>query len=234
MLDKKGAVKASLFSKTRQTRFDNCRAMEVLEEKATGDMYNDGELNYYTAELYAGLFFTNGKVCNENNIVAGIERNVQGKKGLEKHKEQLKTLFFNPGKKIPGIPFIGDKIDIFSPDVSQYYNFSVDMEDVNGQNCYVFKILPKENLSSSQKNKIVFDNITTWFNTKTMEIVARNYDLSYNTPFYDFNVHMEVEMTKFEELLVPQVLRYNGNWKVAFKKRERGLFTATLFDFKRE
>jgi hypothetical protein len=67
-----------------------------------------------------------------------------------------------------------------------------------------------------------------------MEIVARNYDLSYNTPFYDFNVHMEVEMTKFEELLVPQVLRYNGNWKVAFKKRERGLFTATLFDFKRE
>jgi hypothetical protein len=45
---------------------------------------------------------------------------------------------------------------------------------------------------------------------------------------------MEVEMTKFEELLVPQVLRYNGNWKVAFKKRERGLFTATLFDFKRE
>jgi len=233
MLDKKGNIKASLFSKTRQTRTVNCRTMEVLEEKTTGDMYDDDELNYYTAELYSGLFFTKEKVCNETNIVAGIERNVQSKKGLEKHKEQLKMLFFNPGKKIPGIPFIGDKIDIFNPDVSQYYSFLVDMEDMNGQNCYVFKIRPKENLTSSQKNQIVFDNMTTWFNAKTMEIVARNYDLSYNTPLYDFNVHMEVEMTKFDDLLVPQVLRYNGNWKVAFKKRERGLFTATLFDFKR-
>ncbi|HEU4633395.1 MAG TPA: hypothetical protein VFS22_05380, partial [Flavisolibacter sp.] len=109
MLDRKGAVKASLFSKTRQKRAGNCRTMEVLEENTTGDMYEDGELNYYTAELYAGLFFTKGTVCNENNIVAGIERNVQDKRGIEKHKEQLKMLFFNPGKKIPGIPFIGNK-----------------------------------------------------------------------------------------------------------------------------
>lgn len=234
MLDRKGAVKASLFSKTRQKRAGNCRTMEVLEENTTGDMYEDGELNYYTAELYAGLFFTKGTVCNENNIVAGIERNVQDKRGIEKHKEQLKMLFFNPGKKIPGIPFIGNKIDIFSPQISQYYTFSVDMEELHGQHCYVFKILPKENLGSAQKNRIVFDNITTWFNSKTMEIVARNYDLSYDTPVYDFNVHMEVEMTRFGELLVPQVLRYIGEWKVAFKKRERGLFTATLSDFTRE
>jgi len=234
MLDKTGGIKASLSSKTKQKRSEQCRTMEVLEEKTTGDIYKDAVLNYYTAELYAGLFFTKGKVCGETNIVKGVEMNVSGKSGIEKHKEQLKMLFFNPGKKIPGIPFIGDKIDIFSPDVLQYYNFSVDMEDMSGQNCYVFKIQPKEDLSSSQKNKIVFDNITTWFNAKTMEIVARNYDLSYNTPVYDFNVHMEVQMTKFGELLVPQVLRYNGNWKVIFKKREKGLFTATLFDFNKE
>jgi hypothetical protein len=108
------------------------------------------------------------------------------------------------------------------------------MENMNGQDCYLFKIQPRPDLSNSEKNKIVFDNITTWFNTKTMEIVGRNYDLSYNTPAYDFDVHMEVQMTKFGDLLVPQVLRYNGNWKVIFKKRERGLFTATLFDFNKE
>jgi hypothetical protein len=56
-----------------------------------------------------------------------------------------------------------------------------------------------------------------------MEIVARNYDLSYDTPIYDFDVHMEVKMTKFEGLLVPELLVYNGNWKVAFKK-EKGDF----------
>jgi len=42
---------------------------------------------------------------------------------------------------------------------------------------------------------------------------------------------MEVEMTRFAGLLVPKVLRYKGNWDVIFKKRERAIFTATLFDF---
>jgi len=228
MLDKNGKVKASLHSKTKQKRANGCRTVEVLEEKTAGDMYEGKQLNYYTAELYAGLFFTNGKVCGENNIVAGIQRDVRGKKGIEKHKEQLKMLFFNPGQKIPGIPFIGDKIDIFDPSVSKYYDFSIDMDEMRGQQCYLFKIIPKAN---ADRDKIVFDNITTWFNSRTMEIVARNYDLSYNTPVYDFNVHMEVRMTKFEGLLVPELLTYNGNWKVAFKKRERGIFTATLFDF---
>jgi len=233
MLDKKGRVQASLQSKTRQNRSSGCRSMDVLEQKTTGDILDGNGFNYYTAELYASLFFTNGKICGEHNIVKGIERDVRNKKGIEKHKEQLKMLFFNPGKKIPGIPFIGDKVDIFSPEVSQLYSFTIDMETVSDQLCYVFKIQPKSDLTSSQKDRIVFDNITTWFNAKTMEIVARNYDLSYNTPAYDFDVHMEVQMTKFGDYLVPQVLRYNGNWDVAFKKRERGIFTATLFDFRR-
>lgn len=230
MLDKHGKIEASLHSRTRQNRLNGCRTMDVLEQKTTGDMYDGKDLNYYTAELYAGLFFTNGKVCGENNIVAGKERDVRGKSGLEKHKEQLKMLFFNPGQKIPGIPFIGDKVDIFDPSISKYYDFSVDMDEIMGQQCYIFKIIPKADID---RDKIVFDNITTWFNAKTMEIVARNYDLSYDTPVYDFDVHMEVRMTKFDGMLVPELLVYNGNWKVAFKKRERGIFTATLFDFKR-
>ncbi len=229
MLNKKGNIQASLYSKTKQKRENGCRTMEVLEERTTGDMYKKGRLNYFTAELYAGLFFTNGKVCGENNVVAGIERNVRGKSGIEKHKEQLKMMFFNPGKKIPGIPFIGDKIDIFNPDVAKHYNFSIDMGEINGQNCYVMKIIPRDDVD---KDKVVFDNITTWFNEKTMEIVARNYDLSYNTPAYDFDVHMEVLMTKYKNYVVPQVLRYKGNWKVIFQDRERAVFTATLSDFK--
>ena len=72
----------------------------------------------------------------------------------------------------------------------------------------------------------------TWFDALTMEVVARNYSLSYDAGVYDFDVSMEVEMTKFGEYLVPKTLRYKGNWDVVFKKRERGVFTATLFDFK--
>jgi hypothetical protein len=233
MTDKKNRVVATLQSKTRQNRENGCRTMDVLEEKATGDIYDKKhQWNYYTAELYAGLFFTRGKVCGETNIVKGIERNVQNKKGLDKHKEQLKMLFFNPGKKIPGIPFIGDKLDIFDADIAQYYDFKIDMADYNDQPCYIFSIKTRNDLTSSEKDKIVFDNITTWFHSKTMEIVARDYDLSYNAAVYDFDVHIEVQMTKFGTYLVPRVLRYTGNWDVAFKKRERGIFTATLFDFK--
>ena len=48
---------------------------------------------------------------------------------------------------------------------------------------------------------------------------------------YDFKVDMEVQMTKVGNLTVPSLIRYNGNWKAITKKRERGVFTATLFDF---
>ena len=231
MLDKKGRLQASLHSQTKQKRESGCRTMEVLEEETTGDMYAKGELNYYTARLYASLFFTRGKICGENNIVAGIERQVRNRKGIDKHKEQLKMMFFNPGKKIPGIPFIGDKIDIFSPGMARYYDFRIDMDEKNGLSCYVFDIIPKADLTGGQKDRIVFDRITTWFDAKTMEIVARDYAMSYNTPVYDFDVRMEVQLSRWGGWLLPTVLQYSGEWKVAFKKRERGRFTATLSGF---
>jgi len=205
--------------------------MEVLTETSTGDFFDDQhQFNYYTAELYAGIFFTNGTICGENNIVKGIDFNPRSASGMAKHKQQLKMLFFNPGKKIPGIPFIGDKIDLFDPDRAEYYDFIIDYGDYEGQSCYVFTVKAKDNLGG-KKDKIVIDNMVTWFNTRTMEVMARNYDMSYNAGVYDFDVHMEVQMTKVGELLVPKLLRYIGNWDVAFKKRERGVFTATLFDF---
>ncbi len=230
--DKKGKVKASLQSKTRQLRLGGCRTMEVLDEHTTGDFYEeDGANHYYTGELYAGLFFTRGKVCGENNIVKGIDFRPKSQKGMAKHKEQLKMLFFNPGKRIPGIPFIGDKIDIFDPDRAAYYEFGIDYGDYEGQSCYIFSIKAKSKEQGGRKNSIVIDSMVTWFNTKTMEVMARNYDMSYDAGVYDFNVHMEVQMTKFGNYLVPRLLRYIGNWDVVLKKRERGMFTATLFDF---
>jgi hypothetical protein len=230
--DKKGNEKSGMQSRTRQARRNNCRSMEVLDEHTNGNFYNsDGDYNYYTAELYAGLFFTKGTVCNETNIVKGVDFNPKGVSGIEKKKLQLKTLFFNPGKKIPGIPIIGDKIDIFDPDKAKYYDFLIDYGDYDGKLCYIFSIKVKNDLSGSERNKIVIDSMITWFDNKTMEVMARNYDMSYDAGVYDFDVHMEVQMTKFGSLLVPKVLRYIGNWDVILKKRERGFFTATLFDF---
>jgi hypothetical protein len=230
--DRKDNVKASLLSKTKQHRANGCRTMDVITEKISGDFYgSDSGYNYNTAEMYAGLFFTKGSVCGESNIVKGVDFRPKAQSGMAKHKEQLKMLFFNPGKKIPGIPFIGDKINIFDPEKADSYDFIIDYGDYEGQSCYVFSIRVKQELTGSQRNGIVIDSMITWFNAKTMEVMARNYDMSYDAGVYDFDVHMEVQMTHFGDYLVPKLLRYIGNWDVVFKKRERGFFTATLFDF---
>ena len=232
MMDKKSRVKASLASKTRQSVAGGCRTMEVLEEKTTGDIYDKkNNWNYYTAELYASLMFTKGKICGEDNIVKGSALKIQGKSGMAKHKEQLKMLFFNPGSPIPGIPFIGNKIALFDDDISKLYEFVIDMQDYKGENCYVFIVKTRPDLKRGERNDVVINNMTTWFNSRTMEIVAREYDLSYDAGVYDFDVHMEVQLDNFGNYLVPRLIRYVGNWHAMFKGREKGIFTATLFDY---
>lgn len=229
MNDKNGNVQAALFSKTKQLRDSNCRRMEIMEEQATGNFYNENHgYNYYTAQMYASLFFTNGKICGEDNIVAGKEFSTEGKSGMEKHKEQLKMLFFNPGKKIKGLPFMSSKTAIYDDDMAEYYDMSIDLDEYNKTSCYIFKQKVKE----GKEDDVVVDEMITWFNDKTYEVVARTYTVSYSAMVYDFKVSMEVQMTHAGDLLVPSLIRYNGNWKAVFKKRERGVFTATLFDFK--
>jgi len=228
MVDKDGEMKASLHSKTKQLRTGNCRSMQVLEETATGDMYDEAhEFNYYTAQMYASLFFTKDSICGETNIVKGVEFSTSDKSGMEKHKEQLKMLFFNPGKRINGLPFMSNKTPIFDDEMADKYDMSIDMDFYNGTSCYIFKQKVKQGFESD----VVIDEMTTWFNDSSYEVVARNYSLSYDATVYDFKVSMEVKMGRYKDLTVPVLIRYNGNWKAITKKRERGIFTATLFDF---
>lgn len=234
MLDKNNQVKASLTSRTRQQTGERCRWMNIVEEKHSGDIYDkNNQFNYYTAQMYSSIFFARDTICGESNLVSKNQISTQGKSGIEKHKEQLKMLFFNPGKRIPGIPFIGNKVALFNEDVSKLYDFEIDMEEFKGELCYVFRMIPVEQMKASEKKKVVINEMITWFDTRTWEIRGRNYDLSYKAGVYDFDVHVEVEMDKFQDMLVPKVMRYNGNWDVIFKKREKGIFTATLFDFEK-
>ncbi len=224
-----GEAKASLYSKTMQTRVNGCRAMTVLEETVTGDIYDENRaFNYHTAQMYASLFFTTGSVCGEDNIVTGMEFNTSGKSGLEKQKEQLKMLFFNPGKRINGLPFISDKTAIFDEEMAGKYEMDIAMDIRNNTSCIVFT----QKVKPGYRDDVVIDEMTTWFDDRTYEVLARNYSLSYDALVYDFKVNMEVELAHYGQFLVPTLIRYTGNWKALFKKRERGVFTATLFDFK--
>ena len=228
MNDGDGKMKAGLHSTTKQIRSNNCRSMQTLDEQVTGDIYDDNrEFNYYTAKMYASLFFTKDSICGEDNVVTGKEFSTAGKTGLEKNKEQLKMLFFNPGKRINGLPFMSNKTAIYDDELADRYDMSIDFNMFKKISCYIFT----QKVKPENKSDVVVDEMTTWFNDKTFEVVARNYTLSYSAGVYDFKVQMEVELMKFGNYLVPSLIRYVGNWKAIFKPRERGVFTATLSDF---
>lgn len=222
--DKKGRIKASLYSHTRQQVQQRCRTMQVLDEKTTGDFYKRShDYNYYTAELYAYLFFTKGKICNENDIVAGMLE-ARGKGQLEKNKAELKQLIFNPGGKVKGVPFMGDKAAIFDPDVAAHYDFKLLSEEYDGQDCYVFKAIPKK----GEESDVVYNELSTWFRKSDYSIVARDYSLSYSTMFYDFDVWMKVRTSQVGSRLLPTHIEYDGNWHVFTQKRENVKFIVTF------
>jgi len=71
MFDRKGAVTASLRSRTRQRAWSGCRVTQTLEQSATGDFFDrKGDYTYFTARLYDGLFFSFDTACGQHNRVA--------------------------------------------------------------------------------------------------------------------------------------------------------------------
>lgn len=227
--DKKGKkVKASLISETKQIYRDNCRTMNALEERTTGDFYKkNGEYNYFTAALYANVFFTNGKICGETNIVKGaLEQEGKGKGRIGKSKIQLKHLIFNPGSKVEGIPFISNKVAIFEPEIAKMYDFKLIYENKNGVPCYLFEALAKPEYSKD----VVINVFKTWLRVSDYSIVSRTYSLSYNAGVYDFDVKMHVDLKKVGNQLLPSFVSYNGNWFVLTKGREIVQFFTT-FDY---
>ena len=217
-------TKASYNSITRQDIINGCRSMSARQEKIQGEFFKrNREFKYYTAKLYAHLFFTKDTVCDENNIV-GHTRST----GTTRYEEQLRTLIFNPGQRISGIPGIGDNVAIFEEPTFGKYKFRLSRIQYNDEDCYVFKAMPKEEF----KNDLVINELKTWFRVSDFAIVARDYALSFKTLFYDFDVVMHVKLKNIGTQLVPYEINYKGNWHVFAKSREIASFTAIFTDFK--
>lgn len=222
--NKSGKIIASLNSDTRQRAWRGCRAMDVLREKVTGNFYKKKkEYRYYTAELYAYLFFTKDTLCGQDDIVAGAMNDKEGG-AIGRHKHKLKQLIFNPGSKVAGVPMMGDKAAIFEPDVAKMYDFKLASEEYEGIDCFVFKAIPKP----QYRDDVVYNNLVTWFRKTDYSIVARDYSLSYNTLAYDFDVHMKVRTQQVGNKLLPTRIEYDGNWHVFTQGRERVKFVTTL------
>lgn len=225
--NKKGTkIIASQKSETKQIYRNGCRHMNTLYQKTTGNFYKaNGDYRYYTAKLYAALFFTEGQKCGENNIVKGhLEKESLNGDRIEKSTTQLKYLMFFPGRPVPGVPFVGNKVAIFEPDVASKYNFRLVAEQKNGIPCYLFEAVPKP----EYKNDVVINVFRTWLRQSDDAIISRDYSLSYKTMVYDFDVQMHADLSKHEGKLLPTYISYNGNWHVFTQNRERVKFTASF------
>ena len=216
--DKHGMVIASMNDKAKQIIDSRgCRIATFADKNSTGDFYDrNGDLNYYTAKLFYDAFYSTHPVCDQNDIVAGALAQ-QGSGRLEKNKYELKQLIFNPGSKVKGVPFMGDKASVFDADQVDKYDFKVSSDIYEGQDTYVFEVTPKP----EYKNAVVYSELKTWFRRSDFSIVARNYSLSYSTLLYDFDVHMQVHTRQIGDKLYPVSIAYDGDWHVATQKRER-------------
>lgn len=224
ILGKNGKVTASLKSKTIQKVEKGCRTMRTEEEQTTGDFYKrNGSYRYYTAELYAHLFFTEGKICGETDLI-GNSLSGRESGGMGKRKYQLKQLMFNPGSRVEGVPFMGDRAAIFEPKQSKKYNFKLLSVELNGEDCWLFQAIPKPEYVQD----VVYNEFSTWFRKEDYAILARNYSLSFSTAVYDFDVRIRARMMQVQGKLLPLRLEYDGNWHVVTKGRERAQFTAVF------
>jgi len=218
--DKKKRKKAGYTSSNHQYYRNRCRWMEVKSTKESHKyMDSKGRYNFYTAKLYDRLFYTHGKVCNQDTSHI-LKLDIYRANRLEKYVLELKKLIFSPGKKT-NIPFIGSKMEIFSKKMRKYYNFSITQENYNDSiPCYVFTAYLKPNLTISQADNTVLKYLKTYFAKKSLQIIRREYHLKYETLAYNFNVKMSIKLQKKFGKYYPKNIKYDGTWHILFKKRE--------------
>lgn len=203
-----------------------------VEEKTDGKIYNrKGEHKFFTAEMYDKVFFQKGKFPVGNSIgnQAYQQKEALNRSKEEKYYEQLKTFMFSPGTGVEGVPLIGKKLNIFEGEMVKYYDYSLEKTMFRDSiSCYKFTVKAKENL---RNDKVVITDLTTFYDRRTMKIIARSYSLEQSTVMFSFNIQMFILLgLQFNEYL-PLEIKYNGEWDIPFKKPERISFQMNCSDY---
>lgn len=220
IFDKKGKVIGHYESDARQDSDGDCRTMTEWNRTVTGRFFKRKQKHrYYTSKLYDRLFFTKDTVCESTRVYEG-----DGDPQQEGHINKLKQLVFSPGEKVD-VPFIGKKMAIFDEKLAKYYDFhikSIVFQD--SLNAYLFSAKIKPEFLTKKQDKTVIKSLDTYFEKENFQVLARNYQLQYNGALFDFDVTMHIDLQKINDQYLPKLVTYDGNWKVAFKRRERIAF----------
>ncbi len=221
--DKKNNIEGNIYRKIRHNN-NGPYKMEYLVKQDTGKLYKkNGKYALYTVEMFDYIFM------NAYNSDFMPSAPVAGAKGEsnESYKDKLKTLIFSPGRPIKGLPFIGNKTQIFSANMRQYYDYAFYRGTyLDSIPVYRFKASVKPGLSNWAKSSLMIKELTTIFDMRNFQILGRYVDMKYSNIAFDFNVQMNIELGYFDnnEALLPTKITYQGNWDIPFKKEERASF----------
>ena len=216
--DKKNQMVAAYEGDCQQNYEQDCRSMKILKDTFWGENFSrDGSYKYYTMKLFDRLFFTNGKICGKqpDNSNSSSDQN--------SHVTELKKLIFKPGSKAD-VPFIGSKMAIFSKEMSKYYDFRLMSSSIKGHDCYTFIVSVKPEIEKENKDATVVKYLETYFDKTNLQVFGRKYNLTYKGFWFDFDVSMDIELTKIKDKYYPQKINYDGYWDVPMKKPEKAKF----------
>ncbi len=227
--DKKNKVNGKVYRKIRHNN-DGPYKMEYLVKEDDGNIYKkNGKYQLYTVEMFDYIFMN----AYNTDFVPNAPVS-DGKGGTnEGYKNKLKTLIFNPGRPVKGIPFISNKTEIFTANMRQYYDYSFYAGTyLDSIPVYRFKVSVKPDLSNWTKDGLMIKELVTIFDRRNFEILGRYVDMKYSNMLFDFDVQMNIEMSYFDEVKLPTKITYQGNWDYPFKKEERASFLVVHKDYK--
>ncbi|MFI5451085.1 hypothetical protein ACHMWN_02920 [Pedobacter sp. UC225_61] len=227
--DKNDKVDGKVYRKIRHNN-NGPYKMEYLVKEDNGKVYKkNGKYQLYTVEMFDYIFMN----AYNTDFVPNAPSS-DGKGGTnESYKDKLKTLIFNPGRPIKGLPFIGSKTQIFTANMRQYYDYTFYSGTyLDSIPVYRFKISVKPDLSSWTKDGLMIKELVTIFDKRNFEILGRYVDMKYSNMLFDFDVQMNIEMSYFDEVKLPTKITYQGNWDYPFKKEERASFLVVHKDYK--
>lgn len=227
--DKKNKVNGRIYRKIRHRNTGPVK-MEYLVKQDTGKVFKkNGKYQLYTLEMFDYIFMN----AYQSDFVPDAVQKGTGGGTLSGYKAKLKTLIFNPGKPVKGIPFIGSKTEIFTANMRQYYDYTFQSATyLDSIPVYRFIVKVKPGLSKWTKDGLMIKELITVFDKRNFEILGRQVDMKYSNMLFDFDVQMNIEMGYFGEEKLPSKITYQGNWNVPLKKQERASFLILQKDYR--
>lgn len=229
--DDENISSAKIYRKIKHDNSTRNYKQTVLASNDSGKIFKrNGDYNLYTVKMFSYIFMN-----DRNTDFTQVKSYSKNESDEETYKQKLKTLIFNPGKKVDGIPLISDKTEIFGKDLKKYYDFTFYYATYQDSiPVYYFKCKVKEGLTWWREDDTMIKELTTIFNAKDFTILGRYIDMRYSSAPFDFNVKMNIELAyATEDLLVPVHISYDGDWDIPFKKKEICTFDIYHTNFKK-